>query len=68
MVFTFEHIVIAALANINSPALEIIFRGVLSAILDLSFTSGHLDCFSTTNQNRPSNGYLESRSVRQAIA
>ena len=31
------------------------------------FTSGHLHCFSTTNQNRPSSGSFESRSFCQAM-
>ena len=46
---------------------ETTFFGVLSAILGFLFTSGHLHCFSTTNQNRPSNGSFESRSFRQGM-
>ena len=49
-----------------TQGLETNFFGVLSAILAFLFTSVYLDCFSTTNQNRSSNGSFESRSFRQA--
>ena len=47
-----------------TQGLETNFFGVLSAIVAFLFTSVYLDCFSTTNQNRSSNGSFESRHSR----